>query len=187
VLFRSPDNNPEKNGRGMFLSSGFGALLCQTLLPEKPRLTKRGGPGFDNWGCPYNPEDNRNFSPAQPGGEGSALIDRSWWRLEVEPTEQSDATEFLHVLSPILMPKEGAKTAEQLTLADFPAVTGKELTRDTVVLRVERGTSVWRVTLRRTGEAGGAVEHASDGRSTGRWDLAMEVKPNPSGEAVGAR
>jgi hypothetical protein len=183
----TPDNNPEKNGRGMFLSSGFGALLCQTLLPEKPRLTKRGGPGFDNWGCPYSPADNRNFSPAQPGGEGGALIDRSWWRLEVEPTEQSDATEFLHVLSPILMPKEGAKTAEQLTLADFPAVTGRELTPDTVVLRVERGTSAWRVTLRRTGEAGGAVEHASDGRSTGRWDLAMEVKPNPSGEAVGAK
>jgi hypothetical protein len=182
----TPDNNPEKNGRGTFLSSGFGALLCQTLLPEKPRLTKRGGPGFDNWGCPYNPADNKNFSPAQPTGEGSALIDRSWWRLEVEPTEQSDATEFLHVLAPVLMPKDGAKTAEQLKLADFPAVTGRELTREAVTFRVERGKSAWQVTLRRTGDAGGTVEQLSAGKSAGRWELASEVKPNP-GETVAAR
>jgi hypothetical protein len=172
----SLDNNPEKNGRGQFLSSGFGALLCQTVLPEKPRLTKRGGAGFDNWGCPYNPADNKNFSPAQPTGEGSALMDRSWWRLEVEPAEKAAATEFLHVLSPILLPKGTARTAEQLKLTDFPAVTGKELTPDTVVFRVERGTAAWRVTLRRTGQPAGAVERTSGGKSTGHGELATELK-----------
>jgi hypothetical protein len=182
----TPDSNPEKNGRGMFLSSGFGALLCQTLLPEKPRLTKRGGPGFDNWGCPYNPADSKNFGPAQPTGEGSALLDRSWWRLEVEPSESSAGTEFLHILAPVLMAKEGAKTAGELRLADFPAVTGKEVTREAVAFRVERGGTAWRVTLRRTGEPGGTVEQLAGGTSAGRWELATEVKPN-RGEAPAAQ
>jgi len=174
----TPANNPEKNGRGSFLSSGFGALLCRTLLPEGTRITKRGGPGFDNWGCPYDPKDNHNFGPKNPQGEGSALIDRSWWRLEIEPAEKAKATEFLHVLSPILMPKGAAKTPQQLTLDDFPVVSEQQLTPDTVSFRIEQGNAAWRVTLRRRGEAGGTVEHLRGGKSTGRWNLATEVEPN---------
>ena len=172
----TPDNNPEKNGRGAFASSGFGALMCQTLLPQKARITSRGGEGFDNWGCPYDPKDNRNFGPR--GGEGGALIDRSWYRLEVEPTEEARATEFLHVLAPILMPKGDARTAEQLELTDFPAVAEQEVTPDAVSFRIERGNVAWRITLRRTGEPGGSIEHRGDGQTTGRWDLATDVGPN---------
>lgn len=180
----TPENNPLKNGRGMFLSSGFGALLCQTLLPESVRITARGGPGYDNWGCPYDPKDNRNFGPKNPRGEGSALIDRSWWRLEVEPTRKTEATEFLHVLSPILMPRRAPKTAQQLELTDFPAVTEKSLSADTVTFRVEGEGAAWRVSLRRSGPPGGTVERLVNGRSVGRWELATEVKPNA---ALGAR
>ena len=172
----TPDNNPEKNGRGSFLASGFGALMCRTLLPEEPRVTSRGGPGFDNWGCPYDPKDNKNFGPR--GGEGSALIDRSWYRLEVEPTEKAQATEFLHVLSPILIPKGGARTPQQLTLNDFAAVAEQRLTPEAVSFCIEQGNGAWRVTLRRIGEPGGTIEHLRNGTSTGRWDLATEVKPN---------
>ncbi len=172
----TPDNNPEKNGRGQFKSSGLGALLCQTLLPEQARITSRGGPGFDNWGCPYDPKDNKNFGPR--GGEGSALIDRSWYRLEVEPTEEAKATEFLHVLSPILVPKGAARTPQQLKLSDFPAVTEQQVTPDAVSFRIEKGNTAWRVTLRRAGEPGGTIEHLKNGKSTGRWDLPTEIRPD---------
>jgi len=177
----TPDNNPEKNGRGAFASSGFGALMCRTLLPERARITARGGPDHDNWGCPYDPKDNRNFGPQ--GGEGSALIDRSWYRLEVEPTEKSRATEFLHVLSPILMPRSDARTAAQLKLADFPAVTEQEVTAEAVSFRIEQGNVAWRVSLRRTGEPGGSIERLKDDESTGRWDLATEIRANDSAAA----
>jgi len=172
----TPDNNPRKNGRGQFLSSGFGALICQTLLPEKARITSRGGEGFDNWGCPYDPKDNKNFGSR--GGEGSALIDRSWYRLEVEPTEDAKATEFLHVLSPILMPSDRARTAQQLKLTDFPSVGEQQLTPGAVAFRVESGNVAWLITLRRSGQPGGTVEHLKDGTSTGKWDLATQIRPN---------
>ena len=180
----TPENNPIKNGRGTFLPSGLGALVTQTLLPESVRITTRGGPGYDNWGFPYDPKDNRNFDPKNPTGEGSALIDRSWWRLEVEPTRKAEATEFLHVLSPILMPREAPRTAQQLKLADFPSVTEKALTAETVTFRVEGNGGAWRVTLRRSGPPGGTVERFVNGRSVGRWDLATEIEPNA---AVGVR
>ena len=156
--------------------------MCRTLLPEKALITSRGGEGFDNWGCPYDPKDNRNFGAR--GGEGSSLIDRSWWRLEVQPSEQAKATEFLHVLSPILMPKGAARTPQQLKLTNFPAVTEQQLTPETVSFRIEQNDASWRVTLRRTGEPGGTIEHLKNGKSTGRWDLATEVKPN---DAVASR
>jgi hypothetical protein len=47
---------------------------------------------------------------------------------------------------------------------------------ETVVLRVEWGTTAWRLTLRQTGEPGGTVERLGDGANTGRWELATEVK-----------
>jgi len=173
----TPENNPEKNGGGRFKSSGFGALMCRTLLPEQATITKRGGPGYDNWGNPFDPKDNRNFAPR--GGEGSALIDRSWWRLEVAPTEKSRATEFLHVLVPVLMPKSDARTAQQLGPSDFPAVTEGARTKDTVSFRIEQGSKAWKVTLNRSGRPGGTVEYLRDGEVLDTWTLATGLKAEP--------
>lgn len=158
----TPENSPIKNSRNFFLPDSLGAMLCKTILPENPRVTRRGGPGYDNWGCPYDKEDNRNFDQKSPGGEGSALIDRSWWRIEVESEKQAADTEFLHVLLPITMPKSSPRRADQLSPADFPVVGDTNITDDAASFTITHANWTWYITLPRTGTPPATIEFTTD-------------------------
>jgi len=123
----APENNPVKNSsEDSFLSNGYGALLTTRLLPEQATTTGRGGEGHDNWGNPFNPNDDKNLDRKR--GEGQNLMDRSWWRIEVTPDAASKETEFLHVLAPILVSRDNPKTAAQLPLSMFPAAVEQTMT-----------------------------------------------------------
>lgn len=163
------DNNPVKNGRNSFLPDSLGAMMCQTILPENAGITVRGGKGHDNWGCPYDKKDNRNFDPQNPGGEGSSLIDRSWWRIEIEPQKQSADTEFLHVLLPITMPKSSPLNANQFTTADFPTVTQKNITKNTITLTITSGKNQWLITLQRTSQPAPIITLLTNNKQINSW------------------
>ncbi len=167
----TPDNNPIKNGRGRFRSSSLGAMRVVKLLPTDSRMTARGGDGFDNWGCPYDPRTNKNFP--MKSSEGAGLIDRSWWRIEVEPSRRSAATEFLHVLIPRLMPKGAYKTPAQLAPGEFAAAELVEQSAEEVEIKITSASGEWRVTLNRTGVPGGRIE-----RGNRNWELPVNLQPN---------
>jgi len=169
----TPQNNPRKNGRGRFKSSGLGAMRLVTLLPERAKITARGGKGFDNWGNHHDSKTNRNFG--KKGGEGGALIDRSWWRIEVEPAENSAATEFLHVMMPRLMPKGGEKAAADLASASFGAAELVKQTAAELEIKISSPAGQWLVTLPRSGAPGG---RAARGGSS--WQLPAKLTPNGS-------
>lgn len=157
------DNNPA-DGRSEFLSSGFGAMLTQRLLPEDGLISGRGGEGHDNWGNPFSPEDNENIEGSR--SEGGNPMDRSWWRIEVTPGDAGAETEFLHVLMPILVPKDKPKTAADLSLDAFPKIVHKKVTEDRVTFALQSGTSSWEVTLNRTGTPR-RIRHPTRGQRAG--------------------
>jgi hypothetical protein len=167
----TPDNNPIKNGRGRFRSTSLGAMRMVKLLPTDSRMTARGGDGFDNWGCPYDPQTDKNFP--MKSSEGAGLIDRSWWRIEIEPARQSTETEFLHVLIPRLMPKGAYKTAAQLAPGEFAAAELVEQSAEAVEIKITSASGEWRVTLNRTGAPGGRIE-----RGNRNWELPVNLQPN---------
>jgi len=169
----TPQNNPRRNGRGRFRSSALGAMRLVKLLPERARITARGGKGYDNWGCPHGSKTNRNFG--KKGGEGGSLIDRSWWRIEVEPTEPSAATEFLHVMIPKLMPKGAEKTAAELGPDGFGTAELAKQTASELEIKIASGALEWRVTLARSGAPGGSVK-----RGGSSWVLPAVLTPNGS-------
>jgi len=77
-----------------------GRLICRTLLPEKARLAKIGGPGREFWAdgknFPLGPELDKNIAAARKKGEDAPL----WgaWRMVVtDPAAKADNT-FLHVI-----------------------------------------------------------------------------------------
>ena len=102
-------------------------------------------------------------------------MDRTWWRIEVEPRERAAATEFLHVLLPKLMPNGAEKTAFELSTGEFGSA---ELTAESAAeleLRVRAGNGEWLIRLKRGGGPGGRVE-----RGGTSWPLPTKNMPNGS-------
>ncbi len=69
-------------------------LFCQTLLPEKPKIVKVGGPGKECFIAGVNAigkvSDKSNF-----------LMQIGRWRVEVRPGQSATRHVFLHVLTPV--------------------------------------------------------------------------------------
>ncbi|HOX07385.1 MAG TPA: hypothetical protein PK280_13365 [Planctomycetota bacterium] len=82
-------NEPKTEGALAVVDNEPGRLFCRTLLPEKAKLTKVGGPGHE---CDYN-GDNR-----VPKGKTAPEMTIGAWRLDVEPEAPAAEGLYLHVL-----------------------------------------------------------------------------------------
>jgi hypothetical protein len=86
-------NEPKVTGGLAVVDNGKGRLFVKSLLPEKARLKKIGGPGHQ---CDYN-GDNRvpkRGYKAQPQQRIGA------WRLDIHPPDDAKECVYLHVLYP---------------------------------------------------------------------------------------
>ena len=86
-------NEPKVEGALVVVDNEPGRLLCRTLLPEKVKLTKVGGPGHE---CDYN-GDNR---VPKGGYKADNELTIGAWRLDVAPEAAVPECVYLHVLFP---------------------------------------------------------------------------------------
>lgn len=80
---------PATHGSLITLVNGPGRLLCRTVLPIKPTITKIGGPGKECW------VNGRNW----PAVEKAWTRDAGAWRVEVSPSTPAKQDYFLHMLA----------------------------------------------------------------------------------------
>ncbi len=86
-------NEPKTEGALAVIDNEPGRLFCRTLLPEKAKLAKVGGPGHE---CDYN-GDNRVPKGGYKADNGMTL---GAWRLDVTAEEPAAECVYLHVLFP---------------------------------------------------------------------------------------
>ena len=78
-------NEPEIQGSLVHITQGQGQLWSQTLLPERPRLSRVYG--YTYGGQTFEPESDRLKEASNR------------WRIEIQPSRASAEDVFLHVLS----------------------------------------------------------------------------------------
>lgn len=127
-------DEPQINGTQSVLTNtreGYnGKLTVDTLLPEKPEITKVGGEGKDFW---VN-GTNWNGLPSANGANESTNA----WRIEVSPSEKKTEDYFLNVLQvsdalpvsePLAVSKIEAETHIGAKIADRVVLFGKQKER----------------------------------------------------------
>jgi hypothetical protein len=82
-------------GEENVLSTGRARAFFTTLLPENPKITKRGGEGHDLWGHPNEPSAQYNHTIE---GNRRSKLPIVPWRLEIEAPEGDKKTYFLNVI-----------------------------------------------------------------------------------------
>lgn len=95
---------PDLRGKMEFSeTSQGGKSICRTLLPEKVRIEKVGGPGKQfwsdgrNWPIPdMTPEDYGYANRHQVPGNEHPMVGQ--WRIEVYPEKQTEKDIFLHII-----------------------------------------------------------------------------------------
>jgi len=83
---------PEADGDKQVLSHGRSRMFLHTLLPSKPQVVLRGGPGQEAWGHPLEPTAQYNHVT-----EGRLRPPLCPWRIEVGDEAEGSRTFFLHV------------------------------------------------------------------------------------------
>ncbi|MCX5646399.1 MAG: hypothetical protein NTZ17_17215 [Phycisphaerae bacterium] len=83
---------PEADGDKAVLSHGRSRMFLHTLLPEKPEIILRGGPGQEAWGHPLEKTAQYNHST-----EGRLKPPICPWRIEIGDPNSGSRTLFLHV------------------------------------------------------------------------------------------
>ncbi len=143
------------------LSGGRSRAFLSTLLPAGAAITLRGGPGYEFWGNPHNPDGNKNFT-----GKSTSAAPYVPWRLEVEPPAAAARDLFLHVLE---VTDEGQTAPAPVELLQNDG--------QKVVLRITpSGGQPVEVRLNSTGDLGGAVRFGSGAEET------LPVSPETSGQ-----
>jgi hypothetical protein len=97
-------------------SRGTSRVIMQTLAPAPVAITKRGGPGHDFWGHPYNPDAQYNHTLDNAGVDQPAYRRPPFspWRLELEPTERRERDFFLNLLFVVDEPAGDIPPAERI-------------------------------------------------------------------------
>ena len=85
-------NQPKLNGPLAVTENGGGRLSSLTLLPEKAKFERVGGPGKGAW------VDGQNYPPIRNWNKPVDIKSADDWRLEVSPAEPRLRDHFLHVL-----------------------------------------------------------------------------------------
>ncbi|HOX07384.1 MAG TPA: hypothetical protein PK280_13360 [Planctomycetota bacterium] len=89
---------PKVEGSLVTADNGPARLFCRTLLPEKAKFTKVGGPGHECDFAGENPlaKDWTELNPAKFGPD----TQMGAWRLDVTPETPAAESVYLHVLFP---------------------------------------------------------------------------------------
>lgn len=88
---------PVIKGDEFYADQELGRLFCRTIFPEKPTMTKIGGPGKQFWSGNKNwpiPETNTNHNSSQSNTR--ELLGQ--WRIEIAPAEANKEDIFLHLI-----------------------------------------------------------------------------------------
>lgn len=85
------ENEPHVDGNLAVVENKSGRLTSVTLLPDRPRIERIGGPGKEAW------VDGENY-PFEPGKSLGTHHTPGAWRLEVSPSQPAVRDTFLHVL-----------------------------------------------------------------------------------------
>ena len=147
-------------------SRGASRIIMQRLAPAQASITKRGGPGHDFWGHPYNPDAQYNHTLDSSGAEHKAyrLPPFSPWRLEVEPASHSERDYFLHVLFVVDEPAGDIAPAERVD------------SDDSVGARFSLGGRAVSVTFRKSVPAGGHLSITEAGQTLWDADLPTQLE-----------
>ena len=169
----TPEHNPKtlQSRSFPFESSGFGTMVVKVLLPERVRVTVRGGPDYGRWGNPHAPAGEPKADPKLQYGR---------WRIEEEPVEQDEVTEFLNVLIPKLVPDSGADKALTREGLEFPKAELIERDGKRIRLRVTSARGRWEIELPRSTDSVGSVKRlGADGEKVEfSHDLTTKVEEN---------
>ncbi len=137
-----------------------GRIMCRTFLPEKPRITKIGGPGRQFW------SDGRNW-PLPKGyrtPDTTPLLGQ--WRVEVSPSSEQAEDFFLHLIQ-----VGDAAAGERMVDSNVIRKDGQ------VGLRFQHGDDEWEVLFGTKGDASGHITLRRGGSVKVRRDLAAGVTP----------
>ncbi|KPJ56500.1 MAG: hypothetical protein AMS16_02300 [Planctomycetes bacterium DG_58] len=157
-----------------------GAMAIRSLLPKNPRITKRGGIGFEMWGNPHDPRAGNAKDPYMKYNADKTPKLASWnsmdvclWRLEIESTERQEEQQFLNVLIPY-GDVAGKKQAEL-----SPPASAFKLVQDqdTDAALLDLDGAVWKIAFKKAGPTGGSCSIRQPGGMF-KSDLATEVRPN---------
>ena len=83
---------PEADGDRNVLSQGRSRMFLHTVLPQKPQIVTRGGPGKEAWGHPLEPTAQYNHTSERRGRPPICP-----WRIEVGDPGDENRSLFLHV------------------------------------------------------------------------------------------
>jgi len=125
---------PEADGDKQVLSHGRSRMFLHTLLPEKPEIVIRGGPGQEAWGHPLEPTAQYNHMT-----EGRAKPPICPWRIEVGDPSNTSRSLFLHVFEIV------DEQIHQPTTVSFVPPAGIDI------------AGRWQVRFNPTGPLGGTV------------------------------
>jgi hypothetical protein len=107
-------------GEENVLSTGRARAFFTTLLPENPRITKRGGEGFELWGHPSEPSAQYNHM----GGGNRNRLPIVPWRLEIDAPEGDKKAFFLNVIE---IGEEADKVKTELNLIKQEEYSGLKI------------------------------------------------------------
>jgi len=149
-----------------------GRIVCRTLLPEKSRVTKIGGPGRQFW------SDGRNW-PLPTGyrtPDTTPLLGQ--WRVEVSPDAGRTEDFFLHLI-------QVGDDAVLERMVDSNLIRKD----DQVGLRFKYGADEWEVLFGTEGGASGHITLKRSGSVKVRRELTRGVAPQSGlyGAGDGAR
>ena len=147
------------------LCTGSSRALLQTLAPVRAKVGKRGGPGKEFWGHPYNPAAQYNHTLDKDGREqpGYRRPPLSPWRLEIEPPERQTRDCFLHVLF------VGDEGGPEFARAERLEAEGR------IGARIPLGGRTATVWFDLQGQAGGRLTIAEGGKTIHDQDLPRTV------------
>ncbi len=149
-------NEPAIRGREFSAVQGQGKIFCRTLLPEDAAVHAVGGPGREFWA------GNRNWAipPSLPKHWLRGILDEDGhvceqvgrWRIEVRPGSAREQDHFLHLIE---VGNASAAAMAACELIDAAGCAG---------VRFKVGTREYTVSLNKTGEVGGEIRIAAEGR-----------------------
>ncbi len=150
---------PLIEGRTFTAAHEQGRLFCRTLLPQRARITKIGGPGKQFW------SGGRNW-PLPPGyrtPDTHPLLGQ--WRVEISPEEPRTEDLFLHLIE--------AGDAALPSMAEAELLQGG----DHAGVRFRYGEKTWEVLFGIAGEPSGRIKLTVGGEVRVDQELTRQVQP----------
>jgi hypothetical protein len=131
-------SQPEADGDKTVLSHGRSRMFLRTLLPQKPEIVLRGGPGQEAWGHPL--EKTAQYNHMTQGRTRPPICP---WRIEIGDPSGGSRTLFLHIF------EIANESVQQPASVTFVPPAGIDI------------TDRWQVRFNAAGKLGGTVNEKS--------------------------